>query len=328
MRDELEFKEYVDARWWARFNRLALLLTGAEAAAQDLVQVTLEKTYVAWPRIGGLAGPRQLRAPDHGQPLVSSHRRARQASRGPDSEPPDHGRPASGTACSTRSWCGRWCARAAAAAGGHGPSRLRGPVRAEIADVLGCAVGTVKSTAHDAMGALRRGVAAVPTAEGATDEPGPAPHRRPAAGRRGPRPGVPGPAVARRRWATPAQAPATYAGARSRPRLAVSGRCPSSPIVGTRRCHQPVDAPDVVARVTDLPVGASRGIPYCPGNRTLVGAGPRRGRVRRDDPPRRSTCCSTGRASTCSADGRRTCGPRDWSRWFPALSLDGRGRPG
>jgi RNA polymerase sigma factor (sigma-70 family) len=36
----------------------------------------------------------------------------------------------------------------------------------EIADALRCSVGTVKSTAHDAITALRRGIAAVRVPEG------------------------------------------------------------------------------------------------------------------------------------------------------------------
>jgi RNA polymerase sigma-70 factor (sigma-E family) len=45
-----EFREYVAARS-AALHRAAYLLTGNWAAAEDLVQTTLTKTYLAWGRI-------------------------------------------------------------------------------------------------------------------------------------------------------------------------------------------------------------------------------------------------------------------------------------
>ena len=56
MRDAAGFEEYVTARW-AAFHRLALLLAGSESAAQDLLQLTLEKAYAAWPRLSRMAAP-------------------------------------------------------------------------------------------------------------------------------------------------------------------------------------------------------------------------------------------------------------------------------
>jgi len=44
------FAEYVSARW-AALLRTAHLLTGDSASAEDLVQTTLVKAYVAWQRI-------------------------------------------------------------------------------------------------------------------------------------------------------------------------------------------------------------------------------------------------------------------------------------
>ena len=167
MRDEQGFEQYVMARW-ASFHRLALLLTASETAAQDLVQVTLEKAYVAWPKIAATGIARRLRAPDHGQ-HAGVHAPAARGT-GTRWRPPTAGaRRADRPRTSVLDHALLWpmvCAL---------PTRQRAVVvlryyedlsEQDIADVLGCAVGTVKSTAHDAMTALRRGIAAVPVTEG------------------------------------------------------------------------------------------------------------------------------------------------------------------
>ncbi|MGW1721126.1 sigma factor, partial [Streptomyces sp. NPDC002156] len=48
-RDE-EFQSFVVGRW-PRLMRTAFLLTGEQHAAEDLVQSTLERVYVAWRRV-------------------------------------------------------------------------------------------------------------------------------------------------------------------------------------------------------------------------------------------------------------------------------------
>ncbi|WP_245155207.1 SigE family RNA polymerase sigma factor [Nocardioides sp. 1609] len=53
---ELSFVEYVEARH-AHLWRLAFALTGTRERADDLLQVALEKLYVAWPRVRDLAHP-------------------------------------------------------------------------------------------------------------------------------------------------------------------------------------------------------------------------------------------------------------------------------
>ena len=167
MRDEQDFEQYVLARW-ATLHRLALLLTGSEAAAQDLVQVTLEKTYVAWPRVSTMESPDGYVRRIMVNTLASSHRRAWRRHEVPMSDPPE--RPVEEAERMVLDRALLWplvCAL---------PQRQRAVIvlryyedlsEREIADVLGCAVGTVKSNAHDAMVALRRGVAALPTTEGA-----------------------------------------------------------------------------------------------------------------------------------------------------------------
>ncbi|MFD9003515.1 SigE family RNA polymerase sigma factor [Streptomyces sp. NPDC059582] len=54
-RDE-EFQAFVIGRW-PRLMRTAFLLTGEQHAAEDLVQSTLEKTFVAWRRVGSADDP-------------------------------------------------------------------------------------------------------------------------------------------------------------------------------------------------------------------------------------------------------------------------------
>ena len=166
MRDEKEFEQYALARW-ATLHRLALLLTGSESAAQDLVQVTLEKTYVAWPRIATMAAPDGYVRRIMVNSLASSRRRAWHRHEVPVNDPPDrYGTDAEHVVLDRALLWPMVCAL---------PRRQRAVIvlryyedlsEREIADVLGCAVGTVKSTASDAMAALRRGIAAVPTREG------------------------------------------------------------------------------------------------------------------------------------------------------------------
>ncbi|MET7433285.1 MULTISPECIES: sigma factor [Streptomyces] len=51
-----EFQSFVVGRW-PRLMRTAFLLTGEQHAAEDLVQSTLERVYVAWRRVGGADDP-------------------------------------------------------------------------------------------------------------------------------------------------------------------------------------------------------------------------------------------------------------------------------
>ncbi|MFJ9818135.1 SigE family RNA polymerase sigma factor [Streptomyces sp. NPDC101151] len=54
-RDE-EFQSFVIGRW-PRLMRTAFLLTGEQHAAEDLVQSTLERVYVAWRKVGSADDP-------------------------------------------------------------------------------------------------------------------------------------------------------------------------------------------------------------------------------------------------------------------------------
>ncbi|HEX6149474.1 hypothetical protein [Nocardioides sp.] len=88
----------------------------------------------------------------------------------------------------------------------------------------------------------------------------------------------------------------------------------------------PTDQLDLPRRVEDLPAGAVPAIPYCPGDRTIRGAG---------DPIEAACDILIHRGSTTLfldrhgvnvlKDGQLTLlDSRDWSSWLPALSHDGR----
>jgi hypothetical protein len=109
--------------------------------------------------------------------------------------------------------------------------------------------------------------------------------------------------------------------------LAVVGAVPFvADTLRTTDSTPPIGEVDRVARVTELPVGETPAIPYCAGNRTIVGAGA----------PIRAECdvlIHRGPSTVqldrhgvyLLADGQRTLlDRRVWSSWFPAVSLDGR----
>jgi RNA polymerase sigma-70 factor (sigma-E family) len=53
---DTEFQSFVTGRW-PRLMRTAFLLTGEQHAAEDLVQSTLERVYVAWRKVGSADDP-------------------------------------------------------------------------------------------------------------------------------------------------------------------------------------------------------------------------------------------------------------------------------
>ncbi len=149
-----EFRDYVVTRS-ATLLRMAYLLTGHRADAEDLVQIALAKTYVAWNRI------QDLRAVDGyvRRAMVNTHiswwRRRRleeyPTEHMPEQAAPDH---AGDTDVHDALW----------RALGRLPPRMRAAIalrfyedmtEAEIAGVLGVSVGTVKSTISRAVAKLR-----------------------------------------------------------------------------------------------------------------------------------------------------------------------------
>ena len=154
-----DFAEFVAARWSSLY-RLAYLLAASPTGAEDLLQKTLEKAYVNWSRIGRMehveAYVRRMLA----NTLVSGRRRAWTGER-PTAELPEPVRDSADDPVLDRQLM--WplvCAL---------PARQRAVIvlryyedltEAQIADVLGCAPGTVKSQSSAAIGALRRALAA------------------------------------------------------------------------------------------------------------------------------------------------------------------------
>ena len=154
-----DFAEFVNARWGSLY-RLAYLLTASPASAEDLLQTTLEKAYMNWSRIGRMEYAEAYVRRMLVTTLVSSRRRAWHG------EQPFGQLPEAAVASEELPVLDRallWplvCAL---------PVRQRAVIvlryyedlsEAQIADVLGCAPGTVKSQSSAAIGALRRALAA------------------------------------------------------------------------------------------------------------------------------------------------------------------------
>lgn len=155
MRDEASYVEFVSARWGSLF-RLAYLLTGSETAAEDLLQTSLMRAYVAWDRVRRTESPeayvrRILVNGSISEGRRRSRRKEVQVAHVPETSSPDvHGQSLDRAAL--------WPLVKEL------PPRQRAVVvlryyedlsEAEIARVLGCAPGTVKSQASDALRRLR-----------------------------------------------------------------------------------------------------------------------------------------------------------------------------
>jgi RNA polymerase sigma-70 factor (sigma-E family) len=154
-----DFSEFVNARWTSLY-RLAYLLTASPTSAEDLLQTTLEKAYANWSRIGRMeyaeAYVRRMLA----NTLVSGRRRKWHGEQ-PSDELPHPARESVELPLLERHLV--WplvCAL---------PTRQRAVIvlryyedltEEQIAEVLGCARGTVKSQSSAAIGALRRALAA------------------------------------------------------------------------------------------------------------------------------------------------------------------------
>ncbi len=154
-----DFAEFVAARWGALY-RLAYLLAASPTGAEDLLQTTLEKAYMNWARIGRMeyaeAYVRRMLA----NQMVSNRRRAWHRERTSDRLPEVAGDSVEMPVLDRSLLWPLVCAL---------PDRQRAVIvlryyedlsEAQIAEVLGCAPGTVKSQSSAAITALRRAVAA------------------------------------------------------------------------------------------------------------------------------------------------------------------------
>ena len=165
MNTDLDFAEFVGARW-ASLYRLAYLLAASPTGAEDLLQTTLEKAYVNWPRISAMEFPEAYVRRMLANTLVSSRRRAWIGEQPWDELPETAGEFAEVPVLDRSLIWPLVCAL---------PDRQRAVIvlryyedlsEAQIADALGCAAGTVKSHSSAAIVALRRALAATGVAEG------------------------------------------------------------------------------------------------------------------------------------------------------------------
>jgi RNA polymerase sigma-70 factor (sigma-E family) len=153
-RDDTAFRDYVLTRGTALL-RVAIMLTGNRADAEDLVQAALAKTYLAWDKINDQAAVDAYVR----RAMVNTHIswwRRRKFEEYPTDELPDqaiadHARD-SDTAEAVRRAIDRL------------PDRMRAAVmlryfedmtEPEIAEALGVSLGTVKSTVSRAVARLR-----------------------------------------------------------------------------------------------------------------------------------------------------------------------------
>jgi RNA polymerase sigma-70 factor (sigma-E family) len=154
-----DFAEFVSARWTSLY-RLAYLLAASPTGAEDLLQTTLEKAYVNWSRIGRMESAEAYVRRMLATTLVSSRRRAWVGEQPWDELPETAGESTEAPVLDRQLFWPLVCAL---------PPRQRAVIvlryyedltEAQIAGVLGCAPGTVKSQAAAAIGALRRALAA------------------------------------------------------------------------------------------------------------------------------------------------------------------------
>ena len=151
---EEEFREFVATRQRALL-RTAWLLTGDWAAAEDLVQTALVRTWPHWRRIGERGAEAYVRRVMHN--TFNTWWRRRWRGETPTAELPEHAVPDA---------FGESDVRGALVAALHRlPRRQRAVVvlrffddltEAQAADALGCATGTVKSQTSKALATLRR----------------------------------------------------------------------------------------------------------------------------------------------------------------------------
>lgn len=162
---DAQYAEFVSARWSALY-RTAYLLTGAHADAEDLLQTALVKVYAAWPKVRRVDQPEAYVRKMVLNAFISSRRTLRWKRERLTEAPPDLA--AAGVEGLLDERLMLWPQVAEL------PPRQRAVIvlryyedlsEKQIAAALGCSVGTVKSTASDALKSLRKRI-------GANDEEG------------------------------------------------------------------------------------------------------------------------------------------------------------
>ena len=146
------YEEYVGARWTALY-RTAYLLTANHADAEDLAQAALVKAYLAWSKVASASSPDAYVRRILTNEFLSSRRPLRVARERLVDETPEVASPAPEGDDRLVLW-----PHIASL-----PPRQRAVIvlryyedlsEQQIAEILGCAPGTVKSTASDALKSL------------------------------------------------------------------------------------------------------------------------------------------------------------------------------
>ena len=161
--DEAEFREFMAARW-PHLVRTAYLLTGDRHLAEDLAQTTLEKAAVSWPRVKSAddtdAYVRRI--------LVNTHLARFRKRRVAEVLSPDLPDGAYGDQSQQIAQRDEVLAALVAL-----PRRQRAAIvlrfwedltESQVAGILGCSVGTVRSQTHRALQKLRTSPALAETA--------------------------------------------------------------------------------------------------------------------------------------------------------------------
>ncbi len=151
------FEEYAGSAWPSLY-RYAYLLAGNHADAEDIAQQTLVKAYRSWSRIQGSDSPAAYLRRMLTNTYLSQRRPKKRRLELLTDEPPEPGQPvADGPEDRMVLWPHVTSL----------PPRQRAVIvlryyedlsEAEIADVLRCSRGNVKSTAHHALRALRAAI--------------------------------------------------------------------------------------------------------------------------------------------------------------------------
>ena len=154
--DALTFEEYAGGAWPSLY-RYAYLLTGNHADAEDLAQQTLLKAYAAWSKVVRADSPTAYLRRTLTNTYLSQKRPKVRRLEVLTDEPPERGAAPPGSEDRMVLWPH---VRSL-------PPRQRAVVvlryyedldEREIAEALGCSRGTVKSTAHHALKALRAAI--------------------------------------------------------------------------------------------------------------------------------------------------------------------------
>ena len=154
MADRSDYPGFVAARW-TRLLRVAYLLVQDWASAEDLTQAALVKAWLAWPRVDGdpEADVRKIIVTTY----VSWGRRRWRRSEAPTDQLPERsGRDSEMDQVDDRDAV--WRALGRLPAGQRAVVVLRffeDLTEAQVAGILGCSVGTVKSQTSRALAKLR-----------------------------------------------------------------------------------------------------------------------------------------------------------------------------